>query len=60
MAERAMRQDNKFKSGDKVEWNTTEGKAHRRTVKKQTSDAHIKIHEATASKGDPHYIATSQ
>lgn len=49
----------KLKKGDKVEWNTSQGKTHGTVEKKQTSDTQIKGHKVSASKDDPQYIVRS-
>ena len=48
-----------LKKGDKVEWNTSQGKTHGTVEKKQTSETHIKDHKVAASKDDPQYIVKS-
>jgi uncharacterized protein YijF (DUF1287 family) len=48
-----------LKKGDKVSWNTSQGRTHGTVVKKQTSDTHIKGHKVSASKGEPEYIVKS-
>ena len=48
-----------FKAGDKVEWNTSQGKTHGTIQKKQTTATHIKGHQVTASADDPQYIVKS-
>jgi hypothetical protein len=48
-----------LKSGDKVEWNTSQGKTHGTIVNKQTSETHIKKHKVAATKEDPQYIVKS-
>lgn len=48
-----------LKKGDKVSWNTSQGKTHGTVVKKQTSDTHIKGHKVSASKDDPQFIVKS-
>ncbi len=48
-----------LKTGDKVEWDTSQGKAHGKVVKKQTSETHIKSHKVAASKDNPQYIVQS-
>lgn len=45
--------------GDKVEWNTSQGKTHGTVIRKQTSDTHIKGHRVAASQADPQYIVES-
>lgn len=48
-----------FKKGDKVEWQTSQGKTQGTVEKKQTSETHIKGHKVAASKEDPQYIVKS-
>jgi len=48
-----------FKAGDKVSWNTSQGRTHGTVVKKQTSKTHIKGHEVAATKDNPEYIVKS-
>ena len=45
--------------GDKVEWNTSQGKTTGKVVKKQTSPTNIKGHKVAASKDNPEYIVRS-
>jgi hypothetical protein len=46
--------------GDKVEWNTSQGKTTGRVVKKQTTSTKIKGHKVAASKDNPEYIVRSE
>lgn len=48
-----------LKKGDKVEWDTSQGKTYGTVEKKQTSPTHIKKHKVAASKDDPQYIVKS-
>ena len=48
-----------LKKGDKVEWNTSQGKTLGTVVKKQTTETHIKKHKVAASKDNPQYIVKS-
>jgi Hypervirulence associated proteins TUDOR domain len=48
-----------LKKGDKVEWNTSQGKTQGTVEKKQTSETHIKGHKVAASKDNPQYIVKS-
>ena len=50
---------NNLKAGDKVEWNTSQGRTTGRVVKKQTSPTKIKSHKVAASKKEPQYIVQS-
>ena len=49
-----------LKPGDKVEWDTSQGKTHGVVEKKQTTETHIKTHKVAASKDDPQYIVKSE
>jgi len=48
-----------LKKGDKVTWETSQGKTEGRVVKKQTSDTKIKSHTVRATKDDPQLIVES-
>lgn len=48
-----------LKKGDKVEWDTSQGKTKGTVEKKQTSTTHIKGHKVAATKDDPQYIVKS-
>lgn len=48
-----------FKKGEKVEWQTSQGKTHGIVERKQTSETHIKGHKVAATKDDPQYIVKS-
>lgn len=48
-----------LKNGEKVEWDTSQGKTHGKVVKKQTSRTSIKGHTVAASKDEPQYIVQS-
>ncbi len=45
--------------GDKVEWNTAQGKTHGTVEKKLTSETKIKSHKVAATKDDPQYLVKS-
>ncbi len=49
-----------LKKGDKVSWNTSQGKTHGTVVKKQTSETHIKGHKVAATKDSPEFIVKSE
>jgi hypothetical protein len=51
---------NELKLGDKVEWDTSQGKTRGTVEKKQTSETHIKSHRVAASKSAPQYIVKSE
>jgi Hypervirulence associated proteins TUDOR domain len=46
----------KLKSGDKVEWETSQGKTVGTVKKKLTSPTEIKGHHVAASKDNPEYL----
>ena len=48
-----------LKPGDKVEWETSQGKTHGTVEKKLTSPMKIKTHKVAASKDHPEYLVTS-
>ena len=45
-----------FKKGDRVEWNTSQGKTTGKVVKKLTSPTDIKEHHIAASEDNPEYL----
>jgi hypothetical protein len=49
----------KLKKGDKVAWNTSQGKTRGTVVRKVTGTAHAKGHTAKASSGEPQYEVES-
>ncbi len=49
-----------LKPGDKVQWNTSQGRTRGTVEKKQTSDTHIKTHKVAASQDDPQFIVRSE
>jgi hypothetical protein len=48
-----------FKKGDKVEWNTSQGKTTGEVKKKLTSPTDIKGHHVAASEDNPEYLIKS-
>jgi uncharacterized protein YijF (DUF1287 family) len=48
-----------LKKGDKVSWNTSQGRTHGRVVQKVTGTAKVKGHTAHASADDPEYRVKS-
>ena len=48
-----------LRKGDKVEWETSQGKTTGKVVKKQTTPTTIKDHPVKASTSDPQYIVES-
>lgn len=49
-----------FKKGDRVEWNTSQGKTKGTVEKKLTQPTEIKKHHVEASKQDPQYLVKSE
>jgi hypothetical protein len=49
-----------FKKGDRVEWNTPQGKTTGKVVKKLTSPTDIKEHHIAASEDNPEYLVESE
>ncbi|TFY97463.1 DUF2945 domain-containing protein [Ramlibacter rhizophilus] len=48
-----------FKSGDKVSWNTSQGRTSGTVKKKLTHPTDIKTHHVAASADDPQYLVQS-
>lgn len=48
-----------FKKGDKVEWNTPQGKTSGEVIEKLTSPTDIKGHHVAASEDNPEYLVES-
>lgn len=46
--------------GDRVEWNTPQGKTTGKVKKKLTGPSKVKGHEVAASKDDPQYLVESE
>lgn len=49
-----------FKAGDKVEWQTSQGKTTGTIKKKLTAPMKIKGHEVAASKEHPEYLVETE
>jgi len=49
----------KLKKGDKVEWNTSQGKTEGTVKKKLTSETDVKGHHVAASQENPEYLVES-
>jgi hypothetical protein len=49
-----------FKQGDKVEWNTPQGKTRGTVKKKLTSDTEVGGQTINASENDPRYLVESE
>ena len=50
---------NSFSKGDKVKWNTAQGKTTGKVVKKLTEPTEIDGHHVAASEDDPRYVVES-
>ena len=50
----------KIEAGDRVQWNTPQGKTTGKVKKKLTSPKQIKGHVAKASKDNPEYLVESE
>ncbi len=49
-----------FKKGDRVKWNTSQGKTEGTVEKKLTEPTDIKNHHVNASKENPEYLVKSK
>jgi Hypervirulence associated proteins TUDOR domain len=49
-----------FRQGDKVEWNTPQGKTRGMLKKKLTSDTEVGGRKINASEDDPRYLVESE
>lgn len=49
-----------FKQGDKVEWNTPQGKTQGTVKKKLTADTQVGGTKISASEDDPQYLVESE
>lgn len=54
-----MAKDENLKKGDKVEWDSSQGKVEGEIEKRLTSPMKIKSHEVKASKDNPEYLVKS-
>ncbi len=52
-------QSAELKKGDKVEWNTSQGKTEGTVKKKLTSPTNVKNHHVAASEENPEYLVVS-
>ena len=50
----------KLKTGDKVEWETSQGKTAGKVKKKLTAPTKIKGHKVAASENNPEYLVESE
>jgi uncharacterized protein YijF (DUF1287 family) len=48
-----------FKAGDKVSWNTSQGRTHGVVVRRLTAETHIKNHKVAATPDAPQYLVRS-
>ena len=48
-----------LKKGDKVKWESSQGRVHGTVEKKLTSPTHIKSHKVAASPENPEYLVSS-
>jgi uncharacterized protein YijF (DUF1287 family) len=48
-----------FKQGDKVSWETSQGRTHGTVIKRLTSRTHVKGHAVDASEDEPQYLVKS-
>ena len=49
-----------FKRGDRVSWNTSQGRTTGRVEKKLTSPTHVEGHTVAASSDNPEYLVRSE
>lgn len=49
-----------LKKGDKVSWNTSQGRTKGTVKKKVTSETNVEGHTAKASKDNPEYVVESE
>jgi Hypervirulence associated proteins TUDOR domain len=49
-----------FKKGDRVEWDTSNGKTVGKVIKKLTQPMEIKDHHVAASEDNPQYLVESE
>jgi len=54
-----MATEKTFQAGDKVEWDSSQGKVKGTVEKKLTSPTKIKSHEVKASKDNPEFLVKS-
>jgi hypothetical protein len=54
-----MAKEDDLKRGDKVEWNTPQGKTRGHVVKKVTHETHVKGHKVAASPDNPEFLVKS-
>ena len=50
----------RLNKGDRVEWNTSQGKTTGEVKRKLTSDTDVQGHTAKASQDDPQYLVESE
>jgi len=49
-----------LKKGDRVEWNTSQGKTRGTVERKLTRETHIKGHKVAATADDPEFLVKSE
>jgi hypothetical protein len=49
-----------FKQGDRVSWNTSQGRTQGTVVTRLTSDTTVEGHQVRASHDDPQYLVESE
>lgn len=60
MTEKKSEKKTDLKPGDKVEWETPQGKTSGTVKKKLTAPTEIKTHKVAASKDNPEYLVESE
>jgi Hypervirulence associated proteins TUDOR domain len=55
-----MADDKNLKQGDRVEWETSQGKTTGKVKRRVTDPIKIKGHKVKASKDDPQYVVESE
>ena len=59
MTEKKTSKKTELKTGDKIEWETPQGKTSGTIKKKLTEPTDVKTHHVSASKDDPEYLVES-
>lgn len=49
-----------IKVGDRVSWNTSQGRTRGKVVKRLTSDTHVQDHPVNASRDEPQFLVESE
>lgn len=55
-----MVHDPELKNGDRVSWNTSQGRTRGVVVKKLTSGTQVKGHHVAATKAEPQFLVRSE